>query len=251
MLRRVFFAIGLGSLAIGPALADIINVTVNGSVSGSGGVAAQCINPAPECVQINPDFYAEFFPFSFSVTNTQLGFFSASGSATATGSNIGEGYGGSVEAETDQNTAATANTLDIALSGFCSYQARAADCTANDSIAVSFNLTQESEIQLTASVPGFSPGNGELLDSKGNVILVIPPFGPFSVSTVLQPGTYQLDESVMGSAFGSFGSVSHDFGTAVNASFTPVVPEPRWVIIATLLATMFGGYVVSCRRRVA
>jgi hypothetical protein len=128
------------------------------------------------------------------------------------------------------------------------------DASEQDTIAVSFDLTEASEIQLFGIIlQGVGSNSGELLDSDGNVILTLP-FADGSASTVLQPGTYQLDESVGGSSTGSF--ASNVTGTNLNylmdATFTPVpTPEPRGVLLAALLATMLGGYVVSRRRRVS
>ena len=79
VMHRLFLVIGLGLLAIGPTLADIVDVTVNGSLSGSGSVTTYCYEypPAPGCSQIfGPgSAFFESFPFSFSATTTQLGEF--------------------------------------------------------------------------------------------------------------------------------------------------------------------------------
>jgi hypothetical protein len=85
----------------------------------------------------------------------------------------------------------------------------------------------------------------------GDVILVVPcgDFGCSTVSTVLPPGTYQFDESIVGGSGGP-GSFDASFSSDLNASFTPVVPEPRWTIIATVLAGLLGGYVMSWRQTV-
>jgi hypothetical protein len=251
VMHRSFLVIGLGLLAIGPILADIVNVTVNGSVSGSGSVTTYCL--VPECMTPDSGQFTSF-PFSFSATNTQLGLFAASGGASSTGPP--ETDPASVQADLFENTTATADALEITLSQDVNSGgvAFSADATLNESIAVSFNLTEESKIQLSDIFGGDgSPTNSvDLLDSKGNVILVVP-CGMFScstVSTVLPPGTYQLDES-----FDNDGSVrgeggEEDFSSDLNAGFTPVVPEPRWTIIATLLVALLGGYVMSRRETV-
>jgi hypothetical protein len=140
--------------------------------------------------------------------------------------------------------------LEITLSQFGSTSGPFSDVTLNDSIAVSFSLTEESKIQLTYNLAASNSSNSvELLDSKGNVVLVVPPCEGnicSTVSTVLQPGTYQLDDSVGNTIFsGFFDGFYGPFSADLNASFTPVVPEPRWTIIATLLAALLGGYVMS------
>jgi hypothetical protein len=256
MMHRVFFVIGLGLLAISPTLADVVNVTVNSSLSGSGSVITYCLENlfSPECSAFDSG-QKENFPFSFSATNTQLGFFVASG-GVVTGPP--ENSRASVEADASEKTTATADALEISLSQDLEAGGIAIDpgVGLNESVAVSFNLTEESKIQLTDNLLTSNFENEappshsvELLDSNGNVILVIQceDFPCSTVSTVLQPGAYQLDDSLLGSAFAGLGGFSVFFDADLNASFTPVVPEPRWTIIATLLAAVLGGCVMSRR----
>jgi hypothetical protein len=251
MMHRLLLVIGLGVVAIGPTLADVVDVTVNGSISGSGYVTTYCL--VPECDAFFNNGQFATFPFSFSATNiTQLGVFGASGGASSTGPP--ETDPASIQASVSENTTATADALEITLSQDTAPSDLAiAGFSLNDVIAVSFNLTEESKIQLTDDIGGelsvFS-NSVELLDSTGNVILVGPceVFG-CSVSMVLPPGTYQLDDQMFNSG-GSLGSFDQFFSADLNASFTPVVPEPRWTIIATLLAALLGGYVMSRRETV-
>ncbi len=252
MIHRLFLVIGLGLLAIGPTLADIVDVTVNGSLSGSGSVGSYCLGnpPAPGCFQafLGDSNFFESFPFSFSATTTQLGEFGASGGAWTTG----DTDGANIMAFASENTTATADALEITLlqNAFTGGIVVLSNVTLNDSIAASFSLTEESKIQLNGIGFGeLSSNTGELLDSKGNVILVVPSLNAISstISTVLPPGTYQLDDSIVNSAFGNS---DENVEIDLNASFTPVVPEPRWTIIATLLAGLLGGYVMSRRETV-
>ena len=255
MLRSLCVLIGLGSIVVGPARADIINVTVNGTVSGSLLGQTECDNPSPpDCVQIAPPGPSfQTFQSSFSGTNTQLGAFSASGSAISTG----QAFPASVQGFADQNTTATANTLDIELSGGHSTSAVTLFVVSeNDNISVSFDVTKESVMGIFSRVSGMATNGGELLDSKGNVILTIPinayPFNQ-PPPTILQPGTYQFEASVSGGEFStSFppNGSAVDFDLLLDTSFTPVpTPEPREALLAALLATMLSGYVVSRRRR--
>jgi len=240
MLRRFFLVIGLGSLAVISALADIVNVSLNGSVSGYVEVTVGCAPVTPGCVQTP---YGDFLTVSDSFSGTG----SASGSAVDPfNSDI------SMAASADQSITATPDALAISMEGFISGLATGySGANLNDSVAVSFTLTQESEVQLTDNpfYPQYFSNSGELLDSTGNVILVVPSFPSVSASTVLQPGTYQLDDSMVAFAPGNYTYLDEEFGLDMNASFTPVVPEPRWAILAPLLATMLGGFVVSRRRR--
>src|ERR1700733_4865296 len=111
MMHRLFLVIGLGLLAIGPTLADVVNVTVNGSVSGSGSVTTYCLENlgSPEC-SANGSNQMETFPFSFSATNTRLGSFGASGVASSAGAP--ENAFASVQAAMFENTSATADALE-------------------------------------------------------------------------------------------------------------------------------------------
>jgi hypothetical protein len=142
-----------------------------------------------------------------------------------------------------RRTIATADTLEIDLTGgHSAYYAPHYGWSEQASASISFDLTEQSLIQLSGSAD-----TAELLDSNGNVILTLPfPSSP----TLLSPGNYFLDASAASSGLGGFASdVSEiDFNTSLYASFTSVaVPEPRGTLLAALLASMLGGYVMSRR----
>jgi len=64
----------LCAFVVSPALPDIVDVNVNGSVSGSGGLYVDVGgNPLPGCVNFNGGPYICFSDYSFSGTNTQIG----------------------------------------------------------------------------------------------------------------------------------------------------------------------------------
>jgi hypothetical protein len=244
MLRTVCFVIGLGLLAIGPALSDVVGVTVNGTASGTGYGETECESPdytgplPPGCVEEPGPFYVNSFGFNFSETNTQLGGFGASGYASGLNGAYIAGYA-------SQDTTTTAGAIDILLTaGFLGGVLTVSDVSVQDNIVVSFDVTSQSEIQLTGDVlAGLGPNTGELLDSMGNPILGIPFAGDTS-SAILQPGIYQLDVSIdeSGPASGPY------YYSYLNANFT-TVPEPRSALLAALLTAMLGGYVMSRRRR--
>jgi len=262
MLRRFrqmalgSLVVGLGSLAIGPALPDVIDVTVNGSVTGSGGVIAYCFpppgSPPPGCVQPGGPGsgpYVEFASYSFSSTNTQLGTFSDSGSATANGPYVMQATAGSYA---DQNITATTDSLSVSLTGgYSASDFFGFNSSEQDSISVGFDLTDESSVRLSGGIfPGFASNVGELVDSNGNTILTFPN-DVMNVSAILPPGMYYLDSSIGGSDSGSFGSRASgvDFNLILDASFTPVpTPEPRGALLAALLAMILGGCLRSRRR---
>lgn len=167
MLRSLCFVIGLGLLGIRPALPDIVDVTVNGSVSGSGFLTIACALSTPGCIAgPGGDFLT--VPYSFSGTNTELGAFSDSGSTVST-TGIDFPYPALAQGYADQDTTATADALDITLTG--GHSASGAPFyggSENDNISVSFDLTGESLVQLSGGIPSNSaPTTGELLDSDG------------------------------------------------------------------------------------
>lgn len=247
---KLGFLIGIACLFVGPALADVIDVTVNNTVSGSGSLTVDCGlgNPDPNCTppsQFLPP--TETVQYSFNGTNTQPGPFSDSGSATATNAGFIQGYA-------DQNVTSTADSIDISLSGGHSADGAILlfDTNETDTISVSFDLTQQSVVQLEGGGLGtpFPVNVGELLDSQGNVILVATN-SPNSAFMDLDPGMYQLESTVSGSAMGagpgSGGDNVQDFVLGLEASFTPV-PEPQWAFVGAFLAIMLGGYLLPRRR---
>ena len=241
MLRSLCIVTVLGVIA-GTALPDVIDVTVNGSVSGSGSYVVGCALSTPGCVATPGGDFLNF-PYSFSGTNTELGAFSASGTTTPAG----------MEGFADQNTVATADALEISLTG--GYSASGVPFysgSENNSISLSFDVTEESVVQLLGGgVLGSASNAGELLDSDGNVILTLP-LDTLSVSTIVQPGMYQVEAAAQGTSNGSFGANADvtNLELYLTADITPV-PEPPGALVAALLAAMLGGYVVSRRRLVS
>lgn len=247
-MRRLFVLLGLAALAAAPALPDLIDVIVSGTVSSSGYISAVCGLATPGCIAGGngaPNLLT--VPYSFSATNTQLGAFSQSWLAE-------NPIAGSITSYADEDTSVClascpptgmGDAIEVELSGGHSgglfYSAfEAAD------VSISFDLTEESEATLYTAV---EPSSGALLDSNGNVILPIPLDGP--ASALLQPGTYQLNDSAGGGSQEPYlmGNVT-DFQTYLYADFVPVpTPEPRGAIFAAAFAMIAGGCVLSRRRR--
>jgi hypothetical protein len=250
MLKRISFLIGLAALATGPALADVIDVIVDGSVSGSGSVSVACGITTPGCEPIGDGRYRLTSSYTFAGSNTELGPFDDSGSATS------PIFPASVGGYADQDTTATSDTLNIELMGghFAS-TSPTYTASESDTVSVSFDLTERSLIELSGGAYAFpsEPSDvGELLDSNGNEILVLPN-SPSSVFADLGPGLYRLDASASGGGQGGLVSFvdDTDFDLNLDATFSPIaVPEPRWVLFAAFLAIMIGGYAVSWLRRV-
>ncbi len=253
MLRTWCILIGLGSLVVSPALPDIVDVTVNGSLSGDGYIDVACGIATPGCFG-SGEIFRLSVPYSFSDTTTTLGDFSDSG-----GASLPSPFDGSVDAFAYENTTATAQSLDITLQGSHDDSGVFASASGegNDSVSVVFDLTVPSVIDLSGFNGGPGPIAGQLLDSHGNVLLVITA-NVDSTSLVLEPGTYQLDASAEGSFFDDFEADccggpfenGNIFNVDLHADFTPVsTPEPRGAILAALLSLVLGCSVVYRRRR--
>lgn len=252
MTYRLLFLIGLASLAAAPALPDIIDVTVSGSVSGSGTVLEPCDPTFTQgCMRYGGGPYSVYIPYSFNGTNTQIGSFSASSGPTVSGP--GPGGAGFASENTSLCLAPTpcpptaGDAIYIELTGGHSAFGYYYTATESAGITISFDLTQESEATLYSGV-GLSSGG--LMDSNGDVLLPIPQAGP--ASTVLPPGAYQLKDSdsggSQGTAFSQTGDVT-DFDTFLTAQFTPVpTPEPRGAVFGAL-ALMLITFPASRRRR--
>ena len=136
-----------------PALPDVVDVTLNGSLSGSGGMATECFHSS----QLRGNVTA--YPSGCScltvtaATNTQVGTaFETSGSAVGTA----PGAVGSLDYHGFQEVTATADSLDIALeAGQTPDGVLSWDGTATETISLGFELTEESVIQL--DVQPFGP----------------------------------------------------------------------------------------------
>ena len=257
MLSRSFLLIGLALLAINPALPDIIDVTVNGTVSASGSVSAVC-NPndsTPNCVPGEdgaPPLVTT--PFSFSAPDTLLGSFSQSWSATTP-------IGGLVQPFADENTSvclaspsvncppASGDALYVELNGGHSGAAITYNTQETEMMTLSFQLTAPTEATLYSSfLSGNATNGGEILDSTGTNVLLSVPLSS-DASTFLLPGSYQLYASDSGGAFGGIQTGSFtDSQLYLTAQFAPV-PEPRTASIAALLSAALGGFLVRRRRR--
>ena len=231
MLRRLRILLALGFLIASPALADVItDVTVSGSVSGTGNLTVVCYfsgSPPPGCYQVVPGRYIQNVSTSFSATNTQLGDFSDS-------SQVSGGFPPIyLVISASQSTTATADSLSSDLFTVFSIPPAGAggyDVRIQNSIVIGFDLTTESLLQ----VSGYFGSDSQLLDSNGNPIV-----GCCSSSLVLEPGMYEFTQSLPLTAAGSFltcgGGCGHVSGSVLDAKFTPI-PEPRWAGFTLLIA---------------
>jgi hypothetical protein len=245
MLKRLARFTAVVFLIVSPALADLItDVTVNGSVSGTGNMTLRCFfqgSPPPGCAQALPLVYIQDVSTSFSATNTQVGDFSDSSQATGIGPT-------ELDIIASQSTTATADSLSVDLYTAFSIFMRAPihyyDVSLQNSIAVGFELTTESLLQVSGYL---GLGDTQLFDSNGNPLFT----GPCcNSSLILGPGMYKFTQSLPMTADGGFPVFDHEgtyFVSELDANFTPI-PEPRWTGLTALIAL---GCLAYCRQRIA
>jgi hypothetical protein len=243
-----------------PAVADI-TTSVSGGVGASGMAAVAC--STPDCGQgLLTD------SFSFGASNSQPTFsFSRSGKASI-GSGVTPDNGylhyAQVSATLQQNVDLTANHLSTLLKteayafGSGSFNTDAEISATNENTVV-FDSTGPFVIHLTADETSFPNG---VLTTLPNLYFVFsgpeglifdsffsfyPPLGEqsFDETWLLQPGQYtlaQVDDVVNGFAPGAGGEVDDLASLALDADFTPVVPEPRWgvLFLALLVAAVYA-----------
>ncbi len=217
-------------LTVIPAFPDVVNVTVDGSASGNGSVSVFCY--AEDC---SSEGYSA--DLSFAGTNTALGVFNTSGSASL--SDPADQFL-SLMGQAQQTTAAAAGdlSLDLKDSESSSPITPASSWAMNveNDVWVTFTLTTQSILQLSGD-NGFAFGffsQGSLLDQEGNVILAIPSTSMINLQLTLEPGTYQLSELTEATT-GLLVGVSESQDLSLNATFTSITPEPRWTIFGPLL----------------
>lgn len=218
MSRKIAVIVALCTLATSPAVADIVDVSVNGSVSGSGSITVACALSTPGCREVAPGTYLLTNSYSFSATNTALGSFGDSGSATGAPS-FPPAF---VSSYAGQDTSATSDALEIMLTGGHSAMFAPSYMTSEtDTISVSFDPTKPSMIELSGGGFGIGPDVGELLDSEGDVILTLPN-SPLPVFGDLGPGTYELQAAASATESGAFAEDvnSLDFVLGLDGSVT-------------------------------
>jgi hypothetical protein len=231
MAPNIFLIVGLSTFAIGPALADVTDVTVSGSVSGSGTLSVECFTPGVgDCplptVGLAPH---ETVMYSFS-GNTQ-------GSGGAMPPDVPASF---IEAYADQDITATSDDISVTVSAGFSAQGVAlfVDTSETDDVLVSFDLTQASLVTFGAGVGEVAD---ELLDSNGNVIATIPSSSATLVT--LTSGMYTLKVDASGGTMEAIpgGQLNiTDLQYTLDASFAPV-PEPSGVPFAAFL-----GLLIAC-----
>lgn len=242
MLLTSRLSVVLGLLAASPALPDVVNVGVNGSISGSGGVGYLIGLFPPPGLSFGD---TESSSFTFGGTNAQLGTFTRSGATGFTEPTFGITDALSVQAQ--QHVTATATSIQLGITNietpsgnFAASAERLSFWSAHVSneIAVTFTISSESVVALNGAFEnGFS---ATLLDSGGNTVFTFPISGPFTTTQLtLAAGTYQFQDTFDGGIGGQGFQNNGPQGQAdrISAIFSPV-PEPRWAgfLVVLLLA---------------
>ena len=247
--RQIGSVLLLGCLLAGPSLAEIINVSITGGVSGSEDV--QCFDTSL-CLSNSA---------TFSNGNTQLGYgmyalsgsgstvldFPAAGSAKQTADTTASGF--AVDLMTDANYSGLANTLGTS--------------SVSNTLTLTFHLTQRSTLDLTGSLnmqcfQFFLPGcfieprdETESIELKGSGFDfsqdgILYSNEPVSFSATLNPGDYTL-VAFSGPFAESQVPMDAPFEISLNAEFT-AIPEPSWAVTAPVLfLAVWHG--ISLRRR--
>jgi hypothetical protein len=246
MLSNVRFVVVLGVLTMRPCFSDVVSLSVNGSVSGTGEVGYETMSSG---FQGNS--------FTLSGTNTSLGSFSTSGGASFTLKPFG--FTNSLNVVADQDTVAFSNLIELAtvttqtpggdlsvggslgISSFWSAQV-------DSDLSTSFNLTVESVVTLSANELGLS--TGELRDSMGDVLATFTNSSPLTMSLTLAPGSYTLEQNSKDGASAS-GASSPQMQVNVLAGIFQPVPEPRGAAVVGTLMVLFALIVSRRRRRTA
>jgi len=257
MLKLVVCCLLLAfSCAVPRGMADIVVLSSDGLVSGSG-YAYVSLNSQSQ---------------SFSFSDPMSG----SGSAIVTFPGEEPGYGSqaSSQASAGQGWSLNGNSLSIDLNSSWSGSVEGAfagpfnlnysSAQAMSNLSLEVELTSTYAVQLSGTMTALTQGlNNGLLDDYQ-----IATFDGVSFSNylnapccntiewpqfVLGPGIYSMsaDSSWSDAAISGFGN-PHEFSdfakVEFNADFTPVVPEPRWVVIPALLLMVIGSFAVRKHR---
>lgn len=250
MLPNLRVAFGLVFLAASPVLADIVDVTVNGTVSGTGSVTVECgvglLNPPPGCVNAYMGLYLDTIPFSFSATNSDRLLFGTS-ELEAPGPYGPNPLLQAFPYQTTRVDPVGPGTLEIDLGDIYSLSTGAAITNfllnENDSFSATFDLTEASMVSLSFDAFGEATGSGELLDSGGNVLVTLPSVGGATSPDLLEPGSYQLDLSLTGGVDGPFTKSPGYFQASLGLAAYPIAtPEPRGLVLAALLSMALGSW---------
>ena len=235
------------SFSVAPALADVVDITVSGAVSGSGTAFSAC----GAC-----DGGFDVHSFDFTGSNSQLGSFSASGQTSASGApTFGDFV--TLTGSTQQTTATSVNslTIDFLVSAVTDGLGAQwfAQAHLSSEYGLAFTLTTPSLMHLTTTgkESGLSSWslNGPFLGSFSG-----SDFGSFDQTFIAEPGAYSLTilDRLDSSAF-PLGIDTHLEETdsfSLTANFAPIVPEPRWsAIVLVLLAIVSGGGSLKRRRQ--
>ncbi len=237
MFKASFVLIALGLWAVSPAWSDVIDVGVNGSVSGTGSVG----------YVLFPSGDSESSSFALAGTNNQLGSFTTSAQASFGDPVVGATDSLEDEVYQDENVVQNGNTTSVELvvvnaenpGGALGGGAPGAglgpgfwNSNVKNDLSVSLTLTEESFVALQSfdQTPGLGISDtAELLDSMGNVVFVFSECSPCTLSLTLDAGTYQLEQILTAGAGGGSATGRAQIGD-LEVGFTPV-PEARWTMI--------------------
>ena len=253
-MRQKFYAIAaLCFFAIVPAQADIVDVTVNGTLAASGHAFAKCNFTINSCQGYLGNASIETFSFGGSTNESALSF-NGSAFASADGGRV------TVSAMAGQTNTVAPENLSIDFQSSAVVNAFGgqwgASFMSNNSDTVTFDLATQTLIHLTVQETSEAAfvsrcvslmGPYDFSASWGCPFSGAGPLRPVDQSLFLVPGAYTLsaDERVIGqiSVFDAHQTISDDFLVDLQ-----VVPEPVWIAIFPALVVI-AWHRVSLRRR--
>jgi len=247
---RLYCRLLLGLSFLTTALADVVQVNVNGMVNGTVNVFVLCTSP--ECGDNEGSFVWD--GLGVSGTNTQLGTFTRSGQASAADP---EGRFASVLVQFQQTTEATATSLALDVQTTATVDGLGGQWSVQNGdlvnqISLGFTLTTESLAHWTGSSLGRLETYQQISLNGPQGPIGMPFPGPGDYSFPLMAGQYTLEVLDDSPDFGVGPEgvntdVVESSNFSLNADFTTIVPEPRWcALVAVSLAVLWGF--LRCRR---
>jgi hypothetical protein len=245
MRQNLAALIALFPIVLAPALADVVDVTVDGTVTGSGTVTVRC-DSCPGS--------AGFGGFSFSGSNAQVGAFSKFGEGSFTDIS---GRSATVSGLTTQVTAASATSVsvDFQVSAIVDGVGRewGAGADLSNLYKLGFTLTTASWTHLSAAWElGGGSNEGWFLDGAG--VHLFSSVGSFDETFFADPGRYNLtifDTKDFGAGPGEVRThVESTDRLSLTADFT-AVPEPRWTAVLLALFLILWQFVTPKTRTAA
>jgi hypothetical protein len=228
----------IGLMAVSPVLADVVGVSVNGSINATAEVGYICGVARPCAGQVEASS-----SITLTGTDTALGGITKSGATSATDPVFGATD--TLSMSVSQSASMPDPGVDYFVLGIDNIETPGGNtgtsgvltsfwnANITNDISLTFTLTSDSVAFLFSLAPSPPPFSAMLLNSAGNAVFMFPN-SPSGGTISLVAGTYQLVDNFTGGV-GQF--VASDLmvqANQISARFEPV-PEPRWTAIPLLV----------------